>query len=59
MTLAGMDWMSYEFDQRQDGDAAGLSTRNTAQSDFDNISGFLMGDVHALYREPGSGTGKK
>jgi vitamin B12 transporter len=54
-----MDWMSYEFDQRQDGDAAGLSTRNTAQSDFDNISGFLMGDVHALYREPGSGTGKK
>jgi len=47
-TIAGMDWMSYEFDQRQDGDAAGASTRNTAQSDFDNISGFLMGDVHLL-----------
>jgi vitamin B12 transporter len=47
-TVAGMDWMSYEFDQRQDGDAAGLSTRNTAQSDFDNISGFLMGDIHLL-----------
>ncbi len=47
-TIAGMDWMAYEFDQRQDGDAASASTQNTAQSDFDNFSGFLMGDIHLL-----------
>ncbi|MCG8684650.1 MAG: TonB-dependent receptor [Desulfobacterales bacterium] len=46
--VTGMDWMSYEFDQRQDGEAARSSTQNTAQSDFDNIGGFFLGELHLL-----------
>ncbi|WP_161626841.1 TonB-dependent receptor plug domain-containing protein [Desulfospira joergensenii] len=50
-TIAGMDWMSYEFDQRQDGEAASAARQNTARSDFDNIGGFLLGEVHLLEKE--------
>lgn len=49
--VAGVDWMSYEFDQRQDGEAAKLSTQNTAQSDYDNIGGFLLGKMHLLEKK--------
>lgn len=50
-TVAGVDWMSYEFDQNQDGEAASLSTQNTAQSDFKNIGGFLLGEMHLLEKK--------
>jgi len=49
--VAGMDWMSYDFDQRQDGEAASSSTQNTAQSDYDNIGGFFLGEVHLLEKK--------
>lgn len=47
-TVAGVDWMSYEFDQRQDGEAASSSIQNTAQSEFDTVGGFLLGELHLL-----------
>ncbi len=49
--VSGVDWMSYEFDQRQDGEAASSSTQNTAQSDYDNIGGFLLGKMHLLEKK--------
>ncbi len=50
-TVAGVDWISYEFDQRQEGEAASTATQNAAQSDFDNIGAFLMGEVRLLGNE--------
>ncbi|MBU0969940.1 MAG: TonB-dependent receptor [Proteobacteria bacterium] len=49
--VSGMDWMSYRFDQSQDGAAASSPTQNTAQSDFDNIGGFLLGELHLLEKK--------
>ncbi len=49
--VAGVDWMSYEFDQRQDGEAASSSTQNIAQSDFDNTGVFLLGKMHLLEKK--------
>ncbi len=50
-TIAGVDWMAYEFDQHQDGEAASSSTQNTAQSDFDNIGGFLLSEIRLLEKQ--------
>lgn len=50
-TVAGIDWMSYNFDQRQDGEAASSSTQNTAKSNFDNIGGFFLSELHLLEKE--------
>ena len=49
--IAGTDWMSYDFDQRQDGAATSASRQNTAQSDFDNIGGFFMGELRLLKKK--------
>ncbi len=49
--VAGTDWMSYDFDQRQDGSAASATRQNTAQSDFDNIGGFFLGELRLLERQ--------
>lgn len=46
--VTGVDWMSYEFDQNQTGEAASNNTRNSAQSEFDNTGAFFLGKVHLL-----------
>ena len=40
--IAGMDWMSYDFDQSQSGPAASIATQNRAQSDFNNLGAFVI-----------------
>ncbi len=46
--VVGMDWMQYDLNQRQDGDAASSSKQNTSRSDYANVGGFILGQFHLL-----------
>lgn len=44
--IAGLDWISYDFDQNQTGAAASAATRNRAQSDFNSLGAFIIPKLH-------------